>query len=287
VTKKTNPTPVLNWRNVSLNPGREDCIAWWGEYEIKKWKTSSGCWGASVALTSNPNRLLVEVDCPTERDVDAWAIAYLSQHNGRQNVARRAQTARADHGSLWDWGSNPKDGERSYWLVENAVRCGSYPAAKLPHETVEDSRTHLGRLLDMGVTAWVDLTEYGETPVGGNRLRPYQDVLIDLGHERGMRPVYVRRPIRDLGVPSRPQMVEILDTIDALRADGHVVYLHCAGGVGRTGTTAACWLIRHGMSPEQALATINERRTPMYNGYRRSPETAAQHHFVRAWRTGW
>ena len=32
------------------------------------------------------------------------------------------------------------------------------------------------------------------------------------------------------------------------------VYVHCWGGIGRTGTVVGCWLVRHGMTGDEALA---------------------------------
>ena len=32
--------------------------------------------------------------------------------------------------------------------------------------------------------------------------------------------------------------------------------MHCWGGVGRTGTTVGCWLVRHGRSGTEALAEL-------------------------------
>ncbi|NJN80266.1 MAG: hypothetical protein HC797_07245 [Anaerolineales bacterium] len=46
-------------------------------------------------------------------------------------------------------------------------------------------------------------------------------------------------------------MKNILDTIDNEIENGNPVYVHCWGGVGRTGITAACYLIRHGLSHEK------------------------------------
>jgi protein-tyrosine phosphatase len=41
---------------------------------------------------------------------------------------------------------------------------------------------------------------------------------------------------------------------------GKLVYIHCWGGHGRTGTVAGCWLVSQGMTPEEALATMKSRR---------------------------
>ena len=41
-------------------------------------------------------------------------------------------------------------------------------------------------------------------------------------------------------------MAGLLDAIDTAMRDGKTVYLHCWGGVGRTGNVVGCSLVRHG-----------------------------------------
>ncbi len=66
------------------------------------------------------------------------------------------------------------------------------------------------------------------------------------------------------------------------------MYVHCWGGIGRTGTVVGSWLVRHGvMAPEQALDLLTElRASDRGAGHRRSPETPEQRAFVRRWRPG-
>jgi protein-tyrosine phosphatase len=75
-----------------------------------------------------------------------------------------------------------------------------------------------------------------------------------------------------------------LDTIDAARNGG--VYVHCWGGVGRTGTVVGCWLLRHGMAtPDNVIETIRLlRRADPVRGHRPSPETPEQRRFILDWR---
>lgn len=119
---------------------------------------------------------------------------------------------------------------------------------------------------------FLDLTEEKE------RLEPYID--------RAGGAIYMRRPIRDLDCCSEAEMNGILDVIDAARDSGDTVYVHCWGGVGRTGTVVGCWLVRHGLSGEQALRRIKELRDPTPKGWRESPETPSQRRMVRMWKPG-
>ena len=128
------------------------------------------------------------------------------------------------------------------------------------------------------MTAFIDLTEDGEY-----RLRPYAAEVVALGAARGMTVTHQRRPIPDLGAPAPAQMVATLDAIDAALARGETVYVHCYGGIGRTGTVVGCWLVRHGLSGEAAMRQIAAWRTGTPDGSRVSPETTAQRQMIMQW----
>ena len=141
---------------------------------------------------------------------------------------------------------------------------GEYPG----HEQPGWTRVRLERFRSAGVTAFLDLTEEGE-------LEPYTNLLDGWGTHR-------RYPIRDFSVPSGDEMAAILDGLDAA-LERDVVYLHCWGGSGRTGTVIGCWLVRHGMDCDEALAAIAALRRETAYGDKRSPESDEQRDFVRAW----
>jgi protein-tyrosine phosphatase len=54
-------------------------------------------------------------------------------------------------------------------------------------------------------------------------------------------------------------LAEILSAIDRRISEGGAVYLHCWGGVGRTGLVVACWLQEHGRTPDDASAELSEK----------------------------
>ena len=167
----------------------------------------------------------------------------------------------------------------SYWvtvppLSAGRLLAGEYPGAEDPAAATRK----LGRFLDAGVTTFVDLTERGEYS-----LRPYAAEIIALGAARGRTIAHHRRPIPDLGAPAPEDMARILDTIDEALAAGQTVYVHCFGGIGRTGTVIGCWLVRHGLSGEAALRQIAAWRAGTPDGHRVSPETEVQRRMIMQW----
>ena len=80
-------------------------------------------------------------------------------------------------------------------------------------------------------------------------------------------------------------MANILDTIDMSLQEGHKIYLHCWGGIGRTGTTVGCYLVRRGKTGEEALRQLAEwwQKVPKSQYHPRSPETHEQAEFIRTW----
>jgi hypothetical protein len=165
----------------------------------------------------------------------------------------------------------------SYWVRPGRLLAGEYPGA--PHDA--DARRKLHRLLEAGVTFFLDLTEAGEYG-----LRPYAPLLHRGTAARKHSAEHWRMPVPDRGTPTSEEMVRILDTIGAALAADHTVYVHCYGGIGRTGTVIGCYLVRRGMSGPDALAEIARLRQGTPDGYRVSPETEAQRQMVLNWVTG-
>lgn len=165
----------------------------------------------------------------------------------------------------------------SYWLQPGALLAGEYPGAASPAE----ARRKLGDFLDRGISAFLDLTEAGE-------LKPYEALLTELAQARGIDFAYRRMAIRDVDVPETPlQMRAILDQIHQWLQQGHRIYFHCWGGVGRTGTVAGCHLVDNGLSGEASLEQLRLLWTHMSEEKRRrkphTPETRAQRDYVLGW----
>lgn len=160
----------------------------------------------------------------------------------------------------------------SYWVLPGRFLAGGYPG-----DLDEDvARAKVRQLLAAGVSFFLDLTEEGE-------LNPYLPFLQEACPVRPS--VHRRMPIGDFGTPAEQEMAAILDTVDAALAAGHVVYLHCWGGSGRTGTAVGCYLVREGVPGEEALREIARLRRGVASS-RSSPETETQRQMVRNWPVG-
>lgn len=163
----------------------------------------------------------------------------------------------------------------SYWVEEDHFLAGEYPGGYNADET----RRRMDAFLECGIRTFIDLTQPRELP-------SYEAVLKEEARIYDCMADYHRFAIRDHGVPSVETMRLILDTIDSSIQSGSPVYIHCWGGVGRTGTVVGCYLVRHGMSPQKALARVNELYQSRPRDYflHTSPETDEQARFVKNWR---
>jgi protein-tyrosine phosphatase len=165
----------------------------------------------------------------------------------------------------------------SYWVVPGSLMAGEYPGDRDDRIT----RRKLADYLRHGLDAFLDLTEAHE-------LAPYESRLYEVAAELEVDCAYRRMAILDVDVPDQPgQMRAILDQIGEWRRQGRSVYVHCWGGVGRTGTVVGCHLVDDGLDGQAALDHLRLLWTRMSDDKRRrkpeSPETGAQRDYVLNW----
>lgn len=85
----------------------------------------------------------------------------------------------------------------------------------------------------------------------------------------------IKFPIEDYGIPGdQDAYLDLVRTICDLLIGGRNVLIHCAGGIGRTGTLAICVLLAGGYQVEQAVAIVKQAGS--------GPENENQKNFLRA-----
>ena len=171
---------------------------------------------------------------------------------------------------------HPLPFDESYWVITGKFMAGEYPGRR---EEME-SRSRIQALIRSGIRVCIDLTKPGE-------INPsYREIFLEELTRYGFIGNYYHFPIYDFGIPSQAQMERTLDVIDKCVSEKTPVYLHCHAGVGRTGLTVGCYLVRHGMTGDKALEEIKRLRNNVASSWSRSPETDAQVEYVKAWKLG-
>ena len=59
------------------------------------------------------------------------------------------------------------------------------------------------------------------------------------------------------------------------------MYVHCWGGIGRTGTVIGCWLAGQGLGYDDIVERLASLRAGTRKAGRRSPEADSQHDLLR------
>jgi len=160
-----------------------------------------------------------------------------------------------------------------YWVVDGKFLAGEYP-----RDISEDSsKLRIKALLNAGIDCFINLTEEIE------HLERYDYLVENLSDNKEI--ILKRFPIRDVSVSKSMEYTsEILDFIDDQLTLNHKIYIHCMGGIGRTGTIVGCWLSRHGYKGEKALGKLKElwvhnEKSEWCN----SPETPTQENYIIHW----
>ncbi len=160
-----------------------------------------------------------------------------------------------------------------WWAdAEGRVLGGEFPGDR---DDPDIARLKLALLARAGVGTIIDLTDEED------RLTPYDEHLRAVAAEQGIELRRIAHPIPDMGVTTPEHYDRIVADIEQSLDAGGKVFVHCWGGVGRTGTVVGVWHVFHGCSAEAALERIAAARKGTMKGERPSPETAAQIEAIR------
>jgi len=156
---------------------------------------------------------------------------------------------------------------RCYTVIENRFIAGGYPY----NPGTDEPFAVLQALIARQIYSFIDLTEEDE-------LTHYQKIITEITDKTIY---YSRFAIMDYSIPTNKEMESIVSYINKNLTEDRNIYLHCRGGIGRTGTVVACWLKSQGMSGKEALARLAELFSHSNAAnFCRSPECEEQIRFV-------
>ena len=169
---------------------------------------------------------------------------------------------------------------RLYWVIAGKFLAGCYPGS----EDQQQAFQKLTGLIDSGIRTVINLMEQNEFNWAGKAFEGYEKQMQSIAASMGHSVSFERLPIKDTWVPSRIEMIEILDRIDDSINDGKPVYLHCWGGRGRTGTVVGCYMARHALASGRNIPKmIQELRKNTEDHHMPSPEKPKQVDMVLSW----
>lgn len=181
----------------------------------------------------------------------------------------------------------------SNWVIPNVLLVGAYPATQDDEETFEI----LTSILKLGIKKFVCLQQEYRPGVPeelwrpGLALRPYfHDVLHIVKNKQSFSSLsghnivqesdltFEHCPIVDCGITDDSKVLELSKKLVDEISRGQVIYLHCWGGHGRTGTIVSIMLhLMYGLSAVDAMhrcqVVHDLRKCPVDVG---SPQTQAQ-----------
>jgi len=131
------------------------------------------------------------------------------------------------------WG-HLRTSNSSDWIVDGKILASRYPG----------STDAIAELASAGIHLCVNLHR---TPLDADNLR-----------EHGLTELHL--PVRDFTAPPDQVLARAVAAIDASLAAGQNVAVSCGGGLGRTGTVVAAWLVKQGLSADDAIQLVRQRR---------------------------
>mmetsp|Transcript_4622 Transcript_4622/g.6452 ORF Transcript_4622/g.6452 Transcript_4622/m.6452 type:complete len:202 (+) Transcript_4622:72-677(+) len=131
----------------------------------------------------------------------------------------------------------------SNWVIKGRVIAGAYPG----HQNETEHREVIQQIIHKGnVTTFVCLQTEKEL----GRFRSYKEVALTFKEDLQ----FVHFPIADQNIANFDAVYHLVEDLKSRLHNGEVLYIHCWGGHGRTGTIIGCLLARlFDLSGDKAL----------------------------------
>lgn len=140
------------------------------------------------------------------------------------------------------------------WIEEGKVAAGGIPI------DLDDAQS----LKEQGIQAIVTLTERPLT-----QMKELESSALEA---LGIEALHV--PIDDQFPPEVPQVHEVSEFVAQMNAEGKPVYIHCAAGIGRTGTMLHAMYLVRGVAFDEVKNLIKSQR-PASQFFMLSPDQQA------------
>jgi hypothetical protein len=165
----------------------------------------------------------------------------------------------------------PAAPEGSYWVLPGKLLAGAYPGRMRGSSPV----VSIAALRSAGVDAFLDLSSEGE-----NTGAESYAMALGAGVERR------RVPMADMSADSGT-VRKALGELDSMLGAGRTVYVHCVGGMGRTGAVVGSYLAEKGLAATgEALGLLASIRGKIGLDPDSSPQTDEQRRLVAGTRPG-
>jgi ribA/ribD-fused uncharacterized protein len=165
--------------------------------------------------------------------------------------------------------------DNSNWVIKNSLIQGGLPYSQKDYNI----------LLGIGVNVFINLMGTREYNSGKKHINKFN--YRNLKHPKSVE--YYNIPITDLKIISDKEACKIVDLIVKKIEEDKVVYVHCLGGNGRSGTINA--LVLHRLYPKMSYKEIIEklnydRSKRKYKPNNITPQTASQFNQIHRIVTG-
>ena len=134
------------------------------------------------------------------------------------------------------------------WLIYGRLMCGPFPGLDgINIKTIEDAKENLYNIINDGIDVFVCLQDEIKFGKGHPYFLEYEDyskTIRDVCREKNItkKILFLYFPIEDQRCPAHNVFVSHISAIAELFMKGHNIYIHCAGGHGRTGVYVSCFL---------------------------------------------